>query len=71
MAENCPMLSQADGVLKVTINKYWDQHNSRGNGKWHFIRTSSSNKLKDFQSEYGKLIARMMNQKSKFQFLDL
>ena len=71
VAENGPTLSRADGVLRIAMNKCWAEHNSHGKGKCHFIRTSSTNRLKDFDSEQGKSTARMMKEKSKFPFQDL
>ena len=68
IAENGPTIFQANSVLKAAMNKYWKENSK--NGKWHFIRESTSSIL-DFGSTYGKTTMRLMQQSSKFPIMDV
>ena len=37
IAENGPLLHQADEILERAMNSYWKK--STKDGKWHFVRT--------------------------------
>ena len=47
IAENGPEINHADIVLKAAMNKYCQKYNVHQDGKWHFIRTSTSNRIID------------------------
>ena len=55
-AENGPILVQADPLIKRALDKYWQDHNQRGGGKWrmyhtdetHFYQPDDSKSPEDF-----------------------
>ena len=69
IAENGPSIFKADKILSNAMNKYWrDTSNS---GKWHFVRETSTSKISDYGSSYGKTTMRLMNRPSKYPIMDL
>ena len=62
IAENGPLLHQADPILKRAMNNYWK------GGPWHFIRRYD---IKEYTGGSSKVIGRMIEQQSKLPFMDL
>ena len=60
VAMNGPELVEADGLLKESMERYWN------GGKWHFIKKED---IKDFlKKSESKVIKRLMKDKSKLSF---
>ena len=65
IAENGPLLHQAEGILENSMNCYWKENST--NGKWHFLRTSDD--IRGYTGGASKVIGKLMDRKSKLPFM--
>lgn len=63
IAENGPLLQNADKILKAAMDSYWKE--STKNGLWHFV-----SKQGELSLTRSKVLDRLNKQCSKFGFMD-
>lgn len=62
LAENEPLLHQADPILLRAMNKYWDER------PWHFVRKTGD--IKTYEGVSRTIIGKQMDAQSKLPFMD-
>ncbi len=61
IAENGPLLHQADPILRRAMSKYWG-------GPWHFVRRTDD--IRDYTGGSSKVVGKLMDRQSKLPFMD-